>query len=57
MGLVYVFEFFLQRPKNVVFEGLVRTVVGNRADWDEKVKRRTRKIRRTKRGRVEFREK
>ena len=50
------FKYILQRQKRVVFEGLVRTVVGNEVDWSGKVRRRTRRIRRTKRGSVEFRE-
>ena len=57
MGLVYVLDLFLQRLKKVVLKEFVRMVVGNRADWNERVRRRTRRIGRTKRGRVEFREK
>ena len=51
MGLTCMFDLFLQRPKKVVLEGFMRMVVGNRADWNKKVRRRTRRI-----GRVEFRE-
>ena len=56
MGLMCVFDLFLQRPKKVVLEGFVRMVVGNRENWDEKVRRRIRRIGRTKRGMMEFRE-
>ena len=48
-GAECVSEHVLQRPKMVVFEGLVRMVVGNEVDWSRKV-RRTRRIGRTKRG-------
>ena len=56
MGLMCVFDLFFQRPKKVVLEGFVRMVVGNRVGWNRKVRRRTRRIGRTKRDRVEFRE-
>ena len=56
MGLVCMFDLFIQRPKKVILKGFVRIMVGNRADWNKKVRRRIRRIRRTKRGRVEFRE-
>ena len=41
-------SLLLQRPKKVVLEGLVRVVIGKKVEWGEKVRRRTRKVRKAK---------
>ena len=38
-GAKCVFEYVLQRPKRVVFEGLMRMVVGNEVGWSRKGKK------------------
>ena len=44
------FVLFLQRPKKMVLEGLVRMVVGSKVGWSRKAKGVRGRVGRTKRG-------